>query len=152
MGEKSVKSRYHTFSYTKFIDIVVVEVIKNRFVWLSFFLDNRLRNKQISKEIVKYVLYKLRGEHHIHWFPEVLTFSHLSKELKWVSEGRSEIFKDCKATRTYSINRPPSFAPLFNVMLKYSIKNNCPHIITHMNKKETKQILANICEKFKTEI
>ncbi|MHC4598638.1 MAG: hypothetical protein ACYS47_06500 [Planctomycetota bacterium] len=140
--------RYHHFIAEDLIDVVLLEVKSREYLWLSFYLNPVLRNGYIGNQTAKHILHSLVGIHHIHWPPEVKMFEKLSKELHWQENGGSDIFYQCRATCTSSLEFPPPLSPLLGTLLKHHLKRTRPELKSFESKSQTDRIFCNIYRYF----
>ncbi len=125
---------FHRFSLDYRIRVVLMEPIPREYVWLSFYMHRRFRNRALSKELAKHILHVLKGEHHVHWSPGLTTFRQLARELNWTTRRSSPFFQDCRASNTTHLSSASLCHPLFLEILKYEKLKRCPHLVNYVNR------------------
>ncbi len=133
--------KYHKFKIKNIVNVIIVEPKKNNFVWISMYLDEDLRNGFISQEVAKYLLYKLKGNHYIHWLKKLHSFNKLSNELKWNNISESNIFDNCLYANVKNIQHKPKFYNLFDKLIDYKLVHTKPSNLNFYNKKEEFKVL-----------
>lgn len=141
MGKKIINLKYHRYRLNNWIIAIIVQPNKNEYVWLSFYVHKCLRNGCVSLEIIKYILYKLKGIHHIHWLPELTTFRKLSRDLNWETKHSSPFFDNCYASIAKPIITPTPLSPLFDIIISNDILKNCPSLINYKSLSEQKKVI-----------
>lgn len=148
MGNGGEAVIFHRFFYRRCIRVILVEPVKRQYVWLSFYMDRRLRNGELSKELVKHLLYVLPGIHHIHWLPKLTTFRDLSHELHWNAERRSAFFQNCRASLATHLSTPSLCHPLFLEILKHKKSSRCPNLVNYVNRRNQLEVVHLIKGRF----
>jgi hypothetical protein len=140
--------KYHQYVYSRNAIVVILEVSEYQYVWLSFFLAKRLRNKAISCHIIQHLIAKLKGTHHIHWLSDITTFRELAKKLAWNHHGESPFFADCQACSTESKGRKGfELSPLFDLVLRHTVSKSPPELPT-IRSKDVRKIIEAIKNHF----
>jgi hypothetical protein len=140
MGTNQGALKYHRFTYRDKLSIIVAEYPAHNYVWLSFFLVPSLRNGRVADQLTRYVIYVLKGTHHIHFFPHLATFRRLARELNWVPDGLSVIFNNCVAYHTSSPSRPPDLGPLVQLLLRQHCTSRRPHLPTIATREDERAV------------
>lgn len=142
MGEK--KMIYHTLKFEHVFTLIIIEPKPKCYVWLYFYLDKGLRGSVFPREIVKYILYKLRGNHEIHWTKGLRTFTYLSKELGWKTTSESNFFENCNCSLTKNLLRPPILFGILSKSITYKKSKRRPISLVYRSKKELVKVLELI--------
>ena len=145
---KSKKLKFHIFEIKNIATLIVVEPKSKVYVWIYLFLEKPLRNGATSTELTKYVLYYLKGVHHIHWLSNLKSFQFLSKELKWKTKSKSDFFEDCKYSQTISLKSQSNLFPLFKVIVSHKVSSRKPTSLIYALRKDENIILSNIKKMF----
>lgn len=136
--------KFHKFNLKELISVILVEPEKEHYYWLSFHIDPDLRNRKISKEIIKYVLFSLKGTHHIHWSIGISTFKKSSKELGWKSKGLSDIFEGCNYSIAKNLSIEPCFFPLLNKLVIHKISHKCFKLKNYKSQRDQELVFKRI--------
>jgi len=142
---------FHRFSLGNVIRVVLVEPISHEFVWLSFYMHKRLRNRVLSKELTKHILHMLQGEHRIPWLPHLTTFRELSRELNWRTRRQSPFFRECRDSSTTHMTKASLCHPLFLEILKHEKLDQCPRLVNYVSKKHQVAVINLIRDYFGVE-
>ncbi len=148
MGGRTEMMVFHRFSLNDCIRVVLVEPIPSEYVWLSFYMHRRFRNGALSKELAKHILHVLKGDHHIHWLPELTSFRELSRELSWRTRRHSPFFQDCRASMAAHLPTAPLCNPLFGEVLKQEKLARCPRLVNYVSRKHQLEVIHLIREHF----
>ena len=135
---------FHRFAWKKDILVIIAEPRPKTFFWLCIFLTPDLRNGKLSKEIVKYILFELRGKHHIYWLRTIKTFNQLSIELGWVDHKYPKFFLNCRQATARSLKQKTAFHPLFSLLLEHQQRKKCPALISYESKYDVRLTLERI--------
>src|SRR3954451_6408921 len=126
MGTQKLK--VHRYHFRQKVDISILEIRSQVFVWLCVYLDPVLRNGKVSVELIRFVLWDLGGVHHIHVLRSLKSLHGLAKSDNWIAEGRSRYFEECRAYRAASPHAKPDLAPLFAEIMKHSTCRKVPFL------------------------
>lgn len=148
MGGRKEMMVFHRFSLNSSIRVVLAEPVPFEYVWLSFNMHSRFRNGELSKELAKHVLHVLKGNHHIHWLPELTTFRELSRELNWSTSRSSPFFRDCRASMGVHLPTAPLCHPLFCEVLTHERLSRCPRLVNYVSRKDQCEIVRLIRKHF----
>lgn len=141
--------KFHRFRLRAMVEVLIVEPSPNQFVWLSFYLDPRLRNGTLSLELIKYVLSKLNGIHHIHPLELAATFGRAARLFGWLNEGTSPYFEQCRAYRAYSKDYSIPVKPLLDHLMEYRKLSRVSEARTFYSRAEFRMALSNIRDDFR---
>ena len=123
--------KYHRFWLRRSINVVIATPTTGVYVWLSFVLAERLRNRGLSRLLTQHIITALPGTHHIHWPPGLKTFRNLSRDLHWSPNGASKYFHRCRAAIAYSDrHEPPAISPYFELTLEHTVTERRPSLPT----------------------
>jgi hypothetical protein len=111
-------------------------------------INKDLRNGYISTELTKFVLFKLRGKHHIHWLRDLTAFNKMSKDLKWETR-ESSLFEQSNYSITNNLLLEPKSFGLFSYILSHKITNRKPSVFRYHRKDDANYILDEIMREFK---
>jgi hypothetical protein len=136
--------KFHTFKIKNLATLILVEPRKNEFVWVYLYVTKKLRNGTISTELTKYVLFYLKGIHHIHWYKYLKSFRILSQKLKWKTKSKSKLFLSCKYSRTLNLKKPSPYYFLFNEIVSHTLSYKKPKALIYKNKLTAKIVLSHI--------
>ncbi len=139
--------RYHRFIWRDLVDITVIEPKQRHFVWLSFYVNKRLRNAHLAHELIVFVVEKLKGTHHIHPPRQLKTFHQAARKWGWRKAGTSPFFDDCIAFVTESGRASTNLYPLLDALLTHKIQNRMPHSRTFVTQQEARETAALITAK-----
>lgn len=148
MAKSNSKLIYHRIGRRRWINIIICEPVPGEYVWMSMYLHPDLRNGRISKELVRYVVNLLPGNHHVHFFPEINTLRQLAREDGWKYQGKSGFYVGCLAYRTRSLRREPAFAPLLRGMLSHETSTRRPWLPTFKGPQSASRALRRITRRF----
>jgi hypothetical protein len=135
---------YHVFKVDTIVRLVIVEPKPKTYVWLYFYIDKSLRGSIFPREIVKYALYKLKGNHEIHWIKGLKTFTYLSKELRWKTTSESNFFENCNCSFTKNLLKPPILFGILSKSITYKKSKRRPISLVYTSKKELVKVLELI--------
>jgi hypothetical protein len=150
--EEGHRLRLHCFLLADDVNIVLLEPREREFVWLSFYLSERLRNGFVSLELIKYVLGVLKGLHHVHPLREAETFQRAARQLRWRSDGQSKFFVGCNAYIAQSRRTTTKFAPYFQQSLTHEILSRIPRLATFRDQTDARETTYGIQAYFDGEI
>jgi hypothetical protein len=139
---------YHRIGKPRWVNVIICEPVPGEYVWMSMYLRPDLRNGQISKELVRYILHLLPGNHHIHFFPEIRTLRRLAREDGWLSYGKSGFYVGCLAFQTRSPRKEPAIAPLLRGMLSHERSTRRPWLPTFKGPHSASRALRRIARRF----
>ncbi|GEM_PF-2525915 len=139
---------YHRIGKPRWINVILCEPRPGQYVWMSVYLKPALRNGQVSKELVRYILHLLPGTHHIHFFPEIRTLRKLAREDRWVFDGPSDFYTGCLAFHTRSPREAPAMAPLFRELVTHEKCCRRPWLPTFKGPKSVRRALDRIARHF----
>lgn len=135
---------FHIYTYKELIDLTIYEPIDGQFVWLSIFVHPKFRNGALSIELIKYLLYKLIGIHHIHPLKSAKTFAKAAKTLNWSKQPDSDFFEDCNAYIAKSIDLQLPITPLLDEVLIYRRTKKIQNLKSFASPKQLTLCLENI--------
>jgi len=141
--------KYHRFRLGAVFEVLIVAPRANEFVWLSFYLAPKLRNGTLSLEMIKYILSKLNGVHHIHPLRPVATFKRAARLLGWRNEGASPYFEQCRAYRARSKDYNITATPLLDHLIEHRELRRVTDARTFYSRAELRMALNNIREDFR---
>jgi hypothetical protein len=141
---KSKKLKYHIFSYSDYIVLVLVEPKNNNFIWIYFYLEPELRNSILSTQFVLYVIYRLKGIHHIHWQRRLKTFKTLVLRYNWITRYKSTIFQDCNYSVCSELQDCPILYRMFNRSIHHKITLRRPKELAYQDESEVQKVLTII--------
>lgn len=139
--------RYHRFVWRDLVDITVIELKRRHFVWLSFYVNKRLRNAHLAHELIVFVVERLKGTHHIHPLRQAKTFHQAAQKWSWRRAGTSPYFEDCIAFVTESGGASTKLYPLLDALLTYKIQSRMPQLRTFVSQREARETVALITAK-----
>ncbi len=113
------------------------------------YLRPALRNRQVCRELVQYILHVLHGRHHVHFFPEITTLVRLAREERWRSRGRSRFFNGCVAYETAGLEREPPIGPLLRGILLHRIQRRRPWLPTFGSRRSASLAIRRIQQHFR---
>ncbi|TQV71413.1 hypothetical protein FLL45_19855 [Aliikangiella marina] len=152
MGKAGVVEVFHRFDFRSDIVVDIYEPIIGEYVWLSMYLGAPFRNGALSKDLVKYLLFELKGKHHIHWFKCLNSFKELSKELEWKTKGSSPFFEECMASVAPNLNTKTHYHQIFKEILKYKKLTSCPELLTYSDRSNQLKAVKLINNHFNVEL
>lgn len=144
-----IRMKYHRFRLRAVMEVLIAEPRRGQFVWLTFYLYPRLRNGALSLELIKYVLSRLNGVHHIHPIRAVTTFRRAARLLGWRSEGSSPYFEECHAYRARSKNYRVPAALLLDHLIEYRKLSRLSKARTFHSGEEVRIAVDNIRDDFR---
>jgi hypothetical protein len=139
---------YHRIGKPRWINVIICEPVPGEYVWMSMYLRPDLRNGSISKELVRYILHLLPGNHHIHFFPEITTLRRLARDDAWQFDGKSRFYVGCLAFQTRSLRKEPGIGPLLRGMLSHERSRRRPWLPTFKGPHSASRALRRIARRF----
>ena len=141
---KNYLLRFHCFRIKHIATLIIAEPKQNEYVWVYLYIEKSWRNGDLSTELTKYVLYFLKGNHHIHWLSTLKTFKKLSKQFKWRTYPESLLFDDCKYSFTKSSKLPSPMYSVLTLIVKYTVSTRKPRTLYLVSKKDENLVLRDL--------
>jgi hypothetical protein len=107
MGSANSRLKIHRYCLRNLVDISILAIDRNVFLWLCVYLDPTLRNGKVSVHLIRYILWGLRGYHHIHVLRSLKSLHTLARVDKWRVNGIPRYFEDCRAYGVISRDQDP---------------------------------------------
>jgi hypothetical protein len=150
MPAKVTDIMFHRISKPRWVNVVICEPSPGEYVWMSMYLRPAWRNGRLSREIIRYILHLLPGNHHIHFFPQITTLCKLAREESWSYQGQSTIYRGCIAFQARSPRLEPSIAPLLRGLLSHRTSRRRPWLPTFKGPESARQAVRRITRQFRT--